>query len=243
MTPARAYAAVVLASALAGAPSLSAASGRPVSFRTEDGVAIAGSFYEASRRPAPAVVLLHMQTRSREDWQGVAMRLADAGIDALAIDFRGHGGSGRGVPAADGEPDYARWVLDAKAACTFLGARPDLVRAARLGIAGASIGANVALAEAADNPAVHSVALLSPGLDYHGLRADAAMRKFGARPALLVAATDDPYALRSAKTLATLGGGPRETRTPENGGHGTVMLGRDPDLADALVDWFRRTLL
>ena len=54
-----------------------------------------------------------------------------------------------------------------------------------IGIAGASIGANVARAAAADDPAIRSLALLSPGLDYRSLRTEAAMQKYGARPALL----------------------------------------------------------
>src|SRR5579872_5076570 len=85
------------AAVLVHAP-LHAATARPVTFRTDDGVTIAASFYEAARHPAPAVILLHMQTRSRDDWQATATRLADAGLHALAIDFRGHGASGAGAP-------------------------------------------------------------------------------------------------------------------------------------------------
>ena len=166
-----------------------------------------------------------------------------AGIHALTIDFRGHGGSSAGTIGPDGEPDVSRLVLDVRAARLFLASRPDLVRPGAIGIAGASIGANVAILEAASDLAIKTVALLSPGLDYRSLRIDAAMRKYAERPALLVAATDDPYALRSVKQLATLGGGPRETKTLEAAGHGTTMLGRDPDLIGALVDWFQRTLL
>lgn len=215
----------------------------PVTLKTDDGVTIAATLHEASHRPAPAVIMLHMLTRSRDDWQVVATRLADAGIHALAIDFRGHGGSSAGTIGPDGEPDVSRLVLDVRAARLFLASRPDLVRPGAIGIAGASIGANVAILEAASDPAIKTVALLSPGLDYRSLRIDAAMRKYAERPALLVAATDDPYALRSVKQLATLGGGPRETKTLEAAGHGTTMLGRAPDLLGALVDWFQRTLL
>jgi len=222
---------------------LHAATSRAVTFRTDDGVTIAGTFYEAPRRPAPAVILLHMLTRSRDDWQTFAPRLADAGIHALAIDFRGHGASSSGATAADGAADFTRLVLDVQAARAFLMARPDIVRTSTIGIAGASVGANVAILEAASDPAIRSLALLSPGLDYHSLHADPAMRKYGARPALLVAATNDPYASRSVKQLATLGGGLREVRTLQSAGHGTAMLARDPDLARALVDWFERTLL
>ena len=220
-----------------------AANSRTVSIRTEDGVTLAGTFYEASRRPAPAVILLHMLTRSREDWDAAANLLADAGLHALAIDFRGHGGSSAGPPAAGGGPDLTRLVLDVQAARAFLVARGDLVIPSVIGIAGASVGANVAILSGAGDPAVRSLALLSPGLDYRSLRTDAALRKYGGRPALLVAGSNDPYALRSAKDLAAGGGGVREMRILENAGHGTTMLKGDHDLGRLLVDWFQRTLL
>jgi len=219
------------------------ASSRNVTLRTDDGVTIVGTLFEAARRPAPAVILLHMLTRSRDDWQAFANRLADAGIHALAIDFRGHGASSAGPVGPDGEPDLGRMVRDVQAARLFLSSRPDLVHPATIGIAGASLGANVAILAAASDPEIKSLALLSPGLEYRSLRAEAAMRKYGGRPALLVAATNDPYALRSIKQLITLGGGLRESKKPDSAGHGTTMLGRDPDLARELVDWFERTLL
>jgi len=224
-------------------PSTRAASSRSVTFRTDDGVTIAGTLYEASTRPAPAVILLHMLTRSREDWQGLADKLADAGISALAIDFRGHGQSSRGPAGPDGEPDLARMTLDVQAARAFLASHPDLVSQTHIGIAGASIGANVAVLEAAGDPAIKSLALLSPGLNYRALRAEPAMQKYSPRPVLFVAGTNDPYATRSAKQLSTLGIGMREIKTLENAGHGTNMLVRSPDLIRVLVDWFQRTLL
>ena len=122
-----------------------AAASRSVTFRSEDGVALAATWYEAARQPAPAVILLHMLSRSREDWQVVANRLADSGIHALAVDFRGHGASGRAEPAGE----LAPLVGDVRAARTFLAARAESVRADAIGIAGASLGANVAALAAA----------------------------------------------------------------------------------------------
>ena len=236
--------AVALATIIIVTPVVSqTANSRTVSIRTDDGVTVAGTFYEASRRPAPAVILLHMLTRSRQDWDAAAKRLADAGLHALAIDFRGHGGSSAGPPAAGGGPDLTRLVLDVQAARAFLVARVDLVIPSAIGIAGASVGANVAILEGAGDPAVRSLALLSPGLDYRSLRTDAALRKYGGRPALLLAGSNDPYARRSAKELAAGGGGVREIRILENAGHGTTMLKGDHDLGRLLVDWFQRTLL
>src|SRR5205807_1573581 len=92
-------------------PTPSASASTPVTMHPDDGVTLSGTFFEAPGRPAPAVILLHMLTRTRDDWQVFANRLADAGIHALAIDFRGHGASSSGVSGADGEPDLTRMVL------------------------------------------------------------------------------------------------------------------------------------
>jgi alpha-beta hydrolase superfamily lysophospholipase len=207
-----------------------------VAFRTDDGISIAATWYEPSLRPAPAVILVHMLGRSRRDWDGFASRLASSGIGALAIDLRGHGESASGGTA----PDYSAMVKDVAAARRYLNTRGD-VRPSRIGIAGASIGANLAALEAAADPGIASVALLSPSLDYRGLRIEAAVRKYGNRPMLLVSSDDDPYARRSAVDLEKTGG-TRELLSLVGAGHGTNMLSRSYELPQALVDWFRRTL-
>jgi hypothetical protein len=95
---------------------------------------------------------------------------------------------------------------------------------------------------AAGDPTISSLALLSPTLDYRGVRIEAAMKKFGARPVLMVASDEDGYASRSVRDLAK-GQRGREVLRLTGAGHGTVMLERDPSLMGSLVDWFRRTLL
>src|SRR5258706_995200 len=210
---------------------LGAASGRHITVRTDDGVTLAGTYFEPSRRPAPGIVLLHMLTRNHDDWAAAGSRLADAGYAVLAIDFRN-----------GGDADAALLERDVASAKAFLRERPE-VNPNALGIAGASIGANMALVDAAEDRAVQSIILLSPGLDYRGLRTEAAMKKYGSRAALLVSSTKDPYAWRSVRTLAAIGPGPREVRLSDVLAHGTVLLQKDPDLIGALVDWFKRTLL
>jgi alpha-beta hydrolase superfamily lysophospholipase len=223
-------------------PPSDAESAQRVTLRTDDGLSLAATWYEPSSRPAPAVILVHMLHKSRREWENVAQRLASDGIGALALDLRGHGESS-GAAAADGaQPDYASMVLDIKAARRHLAQRGE-VQQARVGLIGASIGANLAALEASGDASIASLALLSPSLDYRGLRIEAALRKLAARPVLLVASDDDPYAFRSARELHKAGGGPRELLIVKQAGHGTAMLARDPDLVRALVDWFRRTLL
>ncbi|HVJ27934.1 MAG TPA: alpha/beta fold hydrolase [Vicinamibacterales bacterium] len=208
-----------------------------VSFRTSDGVTIAATWYEPSVRPAPAVILVHMLGRSRRDWDSLASRLADSGIGALALDLRGHGESSGTAPGED----HSAMVRDIEAARRHLATRSD-VQHSRIGLAGASLGANLAALEAAADANVASLALLSASLDYRGLRIEAAVRKYGSRPILLVVSDEDGYARRTAEDLKKAGGGIREVLTLSAAGHGTNMLGRSPDLAPALVAWFQRTL-
>jgi len=222
------------------APAL-AAEPRAVTFAARDGAQISGVLHLPDRTPAPAVVLLNMLGRTHRDWDVAAARLVEAGIAVLAVDFRQ-------VAIADPEQadgassPYAALVLDAEAARAYLAARPE-VNPARIGMAGASLGANVAVLEAGNDPSVRSLALLSVSLDYRGLKLEQGLKKFASRPALLVASSEDPFALRSARQAVTMGDGPRELRVLSGAGHGSVMLARDPDLATALVDWFIRTLL
>ena len=218
-----------------------APSTQTVLLRTSDGVQIAATLHLPSRPQAPAVILVPMQTRTREDWEAVASRLAEAGIAALAIDLRAHGGATTEPGTGLGQ-NMSACLLDVKAGRAFLAGRSDIA-GSRIGMAGASVGANLALAVAADDLSVQSLALLSAGVEYRGIRGDAPMRKYGNRPALLVASLEDPYAARSARELSTFGDGTRELRLLSGAGHGTVMLARQPDLVGVLVDWFRRTLL
>jgi pimeloyl-ACP methyl ester carboxylesterase len=212
------------------------AASQRVSFRTDDGLTLAATWYEPSSGPAPAVIFIHMLQKSRRDWDQVAAQMAAEGIGGLAMDLRGHGDS-------PGSPqDYAGMVQDVRAARRFLSSRAD-VTPGRIGIAGASIGASLAALASADDPSVVSLALLSPSLDYRGLRLDAAVKKYGARPMLLVASDEDGYAARSVRELHKAGGGVREVVVLSHAGHGTAMLASDADLGRRLLEWFRQTLL
>lgn len=210
------------------------AAGRVVTFRAADGRVLTGVFVEASERPAPAVVLVPMLGRPRDDWQATAQRLADARIAALMIDLPGSVVPADGVGLAD-------WHRDVLAAVAYLAGRPD-VRPGSVGVAGASLGANLAVLAAVADARVRSLALVSPSLDYRGVRIEAPMRQYGARPALLIASLKDPLAARTVRELAKNPPGPREARWAETPSHGLLLLAREPDLVRSLVEWFQRTL-
>jgi acetyl esterase/lipase len=170
-----------------------------------------------------------MLRRTHADWDAAASQLSEAGFAVVALDYRGG-------------DELGGYAIDVRAAKSFLRDRSEVIPGS-IGLAGASIGANLAVLDAADDAGVRSIAMLSPGIDYRGLRTEAAMKRFGARPALLAGSTRDPYAARSIRQLTAIGPGLREVRLTDAVAHGTVLLSRDPELIPALVDWYKRTLL
>lgn len=213
------------------------AAGRAVTFPSSDGVTIAGEFFEASTRPSPAVLLVHMLTRSHSEWGALPDRIRETGISALAIDLRGHGQSGGSAQ------DLQAMVQDVRAAALWLASRPN-VKGDAIAIVGASLGASLALLAAVDVPQVRWLALLSPSLDYRGLRTDTTLiKRLGARSIWLAASDQDPLALRTLRDIAAEPSGAREQHVSTLAAHGTALLDRDPDLGRALVDWLRRSLI
>jgi dienelactone hydrolase len=134
-------------------------------------------------------------------------------------------------------------VKDLQAARQFLAGRSDGA-GDRIGLVGASLGANLAVLVTASDPSIRALVLLSPTLDYRGVRIEQAARKIN-RPMLLVASREDAYAWRTIRELTN----PklkesvnRELLLLDQAGHGTSMIAHDTSVIQAILDFFRRTL-
>jgi alpha-beta hydrolase superfamily lysophospholipase len=228
--------ALAIAGFAVAAPRLEAA--ETIALRASDGTALSAAWH-APARTAPAVLLVHMLTRTHAEWDLTAEALNVSGFGVLAIDLRGHGAS-EGSSGA-----LAPMQQDVQAGLDWLKTRPDVV-SGRLGIVGASLGTTLTVLVAAADSTVRSIALLSPASEYRGLRCEPAMRRYAERGGamMLVASTGDPYALRTAHHFESMGAGPRDLRVVDGiNAHGTTLLTARPDLVASLVDWFRRSLL
>jgi pyridoxine 5-phosphate synthase len=213
------------------------AAGTRVTLTSADGTSLAGELFEAANRPSPGVVLVHMLSRNKSDWHGLPDRIRDAGITALAIDLRGHGGS------SGSAGELPAMVQDVRAAAQWLASRPN-IRPGAVAIVGASLGASLALLASQELPSVRAIGLLSPSLDYRGLRTDTGLvRRLGSRSLWLCASSEDPLALRTLRDFAAEDSGPREQMVSSAAAHGTMLLERDGEVGRALVDWLRRSLL
>jgi len=199
-----------------------------------EGLALHGTWRSAGGGAGPAVLLLPMYRGRRQDWDSIAEALQEAGFASLALDLRGQGDT-------RGTEDWTLALEDVAAAQTWLAARPE-VDPQRRGTVGASIGANLALADAARHPDVRAVALLSPGLDYFRVTIEGLMDLYGDRSILLVASEKDGYSAETVLTLADEAEGQAELVVYPGGAHGTEMFFTQSSLLDILIDFLRSSL-
>jgi dienelactone hydrolase len=213
-----------------------------VSFVTDDGVTIVGDLYLPEKTPAPALLALHQWNSSRASYKDFAKIMRNEGFVVLAVDGPGFGESTVG---ADGKAPQVWNLTDTiDAALDQLESQPA-VDALRIGIVGASYGASNALIYGAENGAdVRSVALLSVGLNYNNtLPTEPAMKKYGDRPLLMVAAKDDAESASATEKLAALARSDKhEVKIYDAGGHGTDLLATSVGGIDLVKSFFVRTL-
>lgn len=130
-----------------------------IRFRGAHEIELAGHVEGDAR--APAVLLLHGGGQTRHSWSGTALRLAEVGFRAIALDLRGHGDSGWAGPRGYRIDDFA---ADLRAVISELGGAPALV--------GASLGGLTSLIAAGEAPRCPCSALVlvdvAPRLDSAG---------------------------------------------------------------------------
>ncbi|KKW22380.1 MAG: alpha beta hydrolase fold protein [Parcubacteria group bacterium GW2011_GWB1_52_7] len=208
-----------------------------VSFLTEDGVTVVGDYYEGGGEKA--VLLLHMMPSTRASWVSFANQLVADGFSALAIDLRGHGES---IVGSLGALDYNNFsdaehrasIHDVETAVKHLEKRGMK----EIDIAGASIGANLAFFYAASHPEIKSLILLSPGLEYRGVSAEAVAGQFGGKAHFFfLASREDEYSAASANELFEKVNGEKQLELFDDAGHGTTILERKPEYLKILSNW------
>jgi len=257
---------LLLVAALAGGTVFAASPverpSRDVDIPAADGVMLKASFFAAAR-PGPGAILFHQVNRDRDSWDGVARRLASAGIHVLTIDMRGHGQTG-GAYDKDRRKAKPTRLGDLDAALGFLTSQPG-VRRDVIGLAGAGWeGVIDAVDTAQRHPeAVKALALLSGETGLEGMEF---LKRSWGLPALFVVADDDEY----PPTVEAMGlayesdGSPSKrlirysaaqeapwlwyetsdrAKVPAKGDHGTDLFAKHSELPGILERWFVTTLI
>jgi dipeptidyl aminopeptidase/acylaminoacyl peptidase len=207
-----------------------------VTIQGAEGLNMAGMLYlpSGAGQPVPAILLLHMLGSNKEAWGNLPEKLADAGYAVLAIDMRGHGETG-------GTIDWNKAAEDHQMVWNYLTQVPGVDKD-RTAVFGASIGANMALIAGANEPAIRSVVLLSPGLDYSGVTTQDPLASYGGRPLLIAASKEDTVAATSSETLKAQAQGEVELELYDGASHGTNMLTAQADLTQTILDWLDQYL-
>jgi hypothetical protein len=203
----------------------------PVRFPSGD-LTLVGVLHRPQGSGLPGVAVCHPHPLYGGDMENnvvvaLCRALAEGGVAALRFNFRGVGGSAGSYGAGFGERQ------DARAALEFLAEQPE-VGGDRLGLAGYSFGALVALTAA--DKRLRALAAVSPpagGLDTTSPRVSV--------PTLLISGDQDEIA--SADRLPEMAeslGQPCEVRSVAGADH--FWWGHEEALTTAVLDFFRARL-
>ncbi len=192
----------------------------------------------------PLVILLHTLNGRYRDWEQLPARLVKAGYAVLVVDQRGHGKSAlRGQTWRSFQDEqWKRLPDDVLRMITFFDGSEDYpqVDSNRVGLVGASLGANVALiAGARDNATedrIKAMIVLSTGMEYKGLNATKPIYRYKS-PLMMIASQNDKYAFESTQMLNRLHTGIKSVKLYKNIGHGTDMIRFFPELQKEIVQW------
>jgi uncharacterized protein len=250
---------IALPDSLAGLPGR-----RDAVLRACDAIDVRGWYFPS--RNSAAVVLAHGSGADRTQLAPEARALVEEGFGVLAIDLPGHGES-------DGGVTFGRCEIAAlQRAADFLSSMPE-VDSRRIGGMGVSIGSSLLAVAAARDPRFRSVVLVAPfgdseeqtRLEYASagalgqwaallvdryymrdgpLRPVDAVRGFGGRALLVVAAADDavvPLAL--SKEVYDAADAKKSLFVLPSGGHANIDLLVTGECGRRIADFFRETLV
>ncbi|MBU0952999.1 MAG: lysophospholipase [Nanoarchaeota archaeon] len=227
--------ALILVALVAGCTQGGGTVSEQVQFQTLDGFEIHGTFYANPEKPG--LILLPMLGETQSSWNQFVPYLTND-FQVLVIDLRGHGKSTKQNGQGKSwnlflENDFKNMVFDVAAAKQFLQQRG----VTSIGIMGASIGANVALNEVTN---VDALVLLSPGLDYKGVKTLEAVKLY-TKPLLIIASEDDPSSAAASRQLynaSPLSPEQKELVVMQAAGHGTAMLFKETT-NQVILSWLK----
>ena len=192
-----------------------------------DDIALVADYY-AAPEDAPVIIALHMLNSQRAAYAPIIPDLRAAGYALLNVDMRGHGESGGGRDWDAAIADIADWIA-------WLETEGHLGESG-LAIMGASIGANVAIISCAESVACTGAIALSPGLDYRGVKPEAALVDgLADRTALLVAAAADSSSATAIRQMFLNAKGAVTARMYKGRAHGTRLFDSDYDSLSGLI--------
>jgi alpha-beta hydrolase superfamily lysophospholipase len=220
------------------------ASAKVVKIKTADGLSLQADWHPPTGLSHGVILAFHRHNSNRGAWTALVPHLKAEGMGLLALDLRGHGGSaaqkkGKALKERVKARDptlYAQMNKDVAAAMKFL--KRKRFGAAKVVFVGEGSGCSVALQYAATHKKVKAAVLLSPAQRLLGVDTTAHIKKWGARPLLLVTSRETVesgakplYKALPDKKRAVL------LMLPQSKIYGADMFGRVPGIEQRVVEW------
>lgn len=221
---------------------------KEVTFLTKDTIEISGLFKYPSKiekTKFPAVILIHQGGSSKQEWieSSILNKLLKNGYAVLAYDIRLHGNSGKDGEFSDLFNNPERAPMDLLAAINFLKQNKN-IDSHRIGILGASIGANLAcMAAASEKYNIKSAVSISA-------KTEAAQNLSGKKETIkpknvfYIASKNEQNGKRDkwANELYALTNGLKKVEIGSGNKHGSHILKENKHLESEIIEWFNSTL-
>lgn len=205
----------------------------------ESGVHVAGRYYASPGKVENrGVVLLHSLGTSQDIWNDMAAELQKQNLEVITLDFRGHGGSSGDWKKMSAD-DYSKFVDDAAEGVHYL---RDIDADMHIAVVGVSLGANVAMKLADRDPNISAVALVSPQLEYHGLKITKNVRHF-TRPIYFTVGQGDTASYDATQVLySAVPALQKKLDVYDTTDHGIALVRHSKKFAPQLVSWLNMVL-
>jgi dienelactone hydrolase len=227
-----------------------------ITLTTTDSFSLKTDYYQAQNlkknNGKRAVLMLHQCNYNRTMYNDIGEQLAQQGIHALSLDFRGFGESIskeynvatlRKLPKAERGKAWAamssHWPKDVKVAFDYLQNKTG--KDAEIGIIGASCGGSQAIT-IAEKENISAIGFFSSSQSDKNIARYA--KTLAEKPSLIIASEDDGRTFTSAQQLFVTANHTNTKMISYKGSkHGYPLLDSDKQLAKTIVGWFDNNLI
>jgi len=213
---------------------------------TEKGFELKASYYQSNKASNRAVLLLHQCNYNRTMYNDIGQHLAEQGIHALSLDFRGFGESTnaefnvetvQALPRKERREAWQKmssdWPSDVQLAYNHLISK--LSDKGLVGVVGASCGGSQAITLAENNP-IKVLGFFSSGQREENI--ERYKSALAGLPTLIIASEEDRGTYESAQKLFTATTNENSKFIAYKGSdHGYPLLDRDNQLASYIAGW------
>jgi dienelactone hydrolase len=216
-----------------------------------DGMALKADYFQSINTSNRGVLMLHQCNYNRTMYKDIGEQLAQKGIHALSLDFRGFGESVNeefDIEKVQALPEEKRreawrtmsahWPKDVQQAYDYL--KSKLSNNGIVGVIGASCGGSQAITLAENNP-IKVISFFSSGQREENIQRYTKTLSY--KPTLIIASEEDGGTFTSAQKLFKAAKHDNSQFISYKGeDHGYPLLDKDVHLATSIVNWFDNQL-